>query len=121
MTTTLEKSSVGADILDRIDVRYRVGMRFEFGEGTPGFFVATADASITAGVYDGIGDFGMIAGLVSQRGIYGDDLDLVGTDLDRNEVADMITARGIRAEDVRTFHIDEVMIDDEVVATSGER
>ena len=121
MTTgTLERSGVDDATLDRIDVRYSVHAHFEFNEGRSDFFVATADLSITCGVYSVLPDRACMAGLVMNRCVHEDDLDLTGTGLSRREVADMINERGVRPGDIRAMRIEDVIVDDAVVASTME-
>jgi len=116
--TTLERTNVDAATIDRVDVRFRVHANFEFGERD--FFVASADLSIVCGLYSGLPDRACIADLVASRGIVGDDLDLTGTSLPKEVVAEMINERGVREADIRTMRIEEVLIDERVVAQTVE-
>lgn len=120
MTMTLERTDVDADTLDRVEVRYRVDVRFEFNTDGPDFFIAAADISLTAGLYSGVPDKACIAALVASRGVYAEELDLTGTTLARDAVEAMIAERGVTADDIRSARIEDVVIDDQVVATALE-
>jgi hypothetical protein len=120
MTMTLERTDVDANTLDRVEVRYRVAARFEFNTDGRDFFIATADISLTAGLYSGVPDKACIAALVASRGVYAEELDLTGTTLTRDAVEAMIAERGVMASDIRSARIEEVVIDDQVVATALE-
>lgn len=115
---TMERPHVDAATLDRIDVRFRVHAYFEFGQRD--FFVALADLSITCGLYSGMPDRECIADLIASRGIVGDDLDLTGATISKDEVAAMINERGIRGTDIRMMRIEEVLLDEQVIAQTVE-
>ena len=103
-------------IKDRIDIRYSVIARFEVKgpDRKPryprGFFV------ITAGTYSGEADFECLAGLINSRTVQPEDLQHV-EGMAREKIAEAINARGVRADDIQSATIEDVILDDRVIAT----
>jgi hypothetical protein len=112
-----ERTTLDAETLDRIDVRYSVSTHFEFGSRD--FFVAKADFQITCGVCSGVPTRSNMAELVMERGVYDHDIsDLTGTHLSKEVVARMIMERGVTEHDIRRMTIEEVTLDDQPIAVS---
>ncbi len=105
-----------AAVKDRIDIRYNVIARFEVsGPGRKpvyprGFF------SITAGIYSGEPDTETIAGLINSRTVQPEDLQEV-EGISREDAANTINARGVQPHEVLSATIEDVILDDEVIAT----
>lgn len=109
-TVTAEDKSA----LDQITIRYYVEARFELDiDGM--LVIAQTDFSIEAGVYDGIPDANTLAGLIKDRGIYADDFEN-RSPASAAVIADALTARGVRPEDIRSASIAEVRFNERTIA-----
>lgn len=102
------------EILDRITVRYEVSAQFPIKiAGQP--VTIEAEFSISCGVYEGIPNNKMLAGLIADRGIFAHDLKISSEGI-AAAVAAQIMQDGIRAPHIIAYTIAEVSIDDEVIA-----
>ena len=105
-----------AAVKDRIDIRYSVIARFEVKgrDRKPryprGFF------SIIAGTYAGDADYECLAELISSRTVQPEDLQEI-EGISREEMAKSINARGVQADDIQSATIEDVLLDDRVIAT----
>lgn len=104
------------DIIDRIDVRYKVELQFTLGDGKE-LTIARAELSITCGTYDGIPTKETLAALITSRGVTEDDIRAVGY-LNAGQAAAKIAERKIEAKNIIQMQIQDVLLDESPIAQS---
>lgn len=106
--------------LDMIEVRYEVLATFEVHGPNGGHTCADASFSVTSGVYSGVPDKKSMAGLIASRTVEPDDFDEIVGDLDADALSIIISTRGVKAEEIRSMIIAEVLFEEKSIATSIE-
>jgi hypothetical protein len=103
-----------ADVLDRIDIRWAVRTRTEFD--TPvGTATALGSFLMTLGAYPGPATRQIMADNINARGVHDGDLEEVscpGGAPSLRQATEIVSARGIRVEDIVEMTIQTVIVDD---------
>lgn len=103
--------------LDRIEIVYEVHTSFDIDLPT-GPRTVTAPYLVNAGVYSGLPTPEMMAGLISDRGIYPYDFEDQPGEGGKlaEDIADAVNALGVTAQNITGFSVALVKLDDELIA-----
>ena len=106
--------------LDEIDVRYVIEAMFEVHGRDGAHGCADATFHITCGVYSGVPDKQNMADLINDRTVCAEDFDNVVGDFDAEFISDLVSTRGVKAEEIRSMRIVEVLYEEKTIAQNIE-